>query len=330
MRKPGGFGLGQVPARLAPDATTTAVCGFCSTGCGLEIHLKNGEAINLSPSRDYPVNRGTACPKGWEALTPLAAPDRATHPLVRNAGGKLLPVVVGRGDRRDGDALQGDRRGARAAVGRVPGNRPDAQRGAGVSRRAREVRDGHGARRRQHAPVHGDRGRRVQAGVRVRRPALHLRRLRGIGRAGVRGIEPVHRAPDHVGARLQEPAQARDRRHRSAQDGDGGRGDAAPGAAAEVGPEAVLRHREPADRARLDRPRLHRRAHERLRGVRGGGRAVHAGGDGRGDRPARRGDREAGDHDPRARARVVLVDDGREPEPRGRAAGAGDRRDRAA
>jgi len=92
VRKPGGFGLGQVPTRLAPDATTTAVCGFCSTGCGLEIHLRNGEAINLSPARDYPVNRGTACPKGWEALTPLAAPDRATRPLVRIASGKLVPV----------------------------------------------------------------------------------------------------------------------------------------------------------------------------------------------------------------------------------------------
>ena len=95
VRKPGGFGLGQVPTRLAPDATTTAVCGFCSTGCGLEIHLRNGEAINLSPARDYPVNRGTACPKGWEALTPLAAPDRATHPLLRNAAGKLQPVSWG-------------------------------------------------------------------------------------------------------------------------------------------------------------------------------------------------------------------------------------------
>jgi anaerobic selenocysteine-containing dehydrogenase len=92
VRKPGGFGLGQVPARLAPDATTTAVCGFCSTGCGLEIHLRDGEAVNLSPARDYPVNRGTACPKGWEALAPLAAPDRATQPLLRNAAGKLIPA----------------------------------------------------------------------------------------------------------------------------------------------------------------------------------------------------------------------------------------------
>ena len=91
-REPGGFGLGQVPSRLKPDAVTTAVCGFCSTGCGLDVHLKNGEAINLSPAKDYSVNLGMACPKGWEALTPLAAPDRATHPLLRNATGRLERV----------------------------------------------------------------------------------------------------------------------------------------------------------------------------------------------------------------------------------------------
>jgi len=92
LREPGGFGLGQVPTRLKPDATTTAVCGFCSTGCGLDVHLKNGEAINLSPAKDYSVNLGMACPKGWEALTPLAAPDRATHPLLRNEAGQMERV----------------------------------------------------------------------------------------------------------------------------------------------------------------------------------------------------------------------------------------------
>ncbi|MGB8166875.1 MAG: molybdopterin-dependent oxidoreductase, partial [Chthoniobacteraceae bacterium] len=93
VREPGRFGLGQVPERLAPDATTTMVCGFCSTGCGLKIHLKDGQAVNLSPETDYPVNLGMACPKGWEALTPLSAPDRATTPLLRDeATGKLEPV----------------------------------------------------------------------------------------------------------------------------------------------------------------------------------------------------------------------------------------------
>ncbi len=93
LRKPAGFGLGLRPARLAPDATTTSVCGFCSTGCGLELHLRKGAAISLSPASDYPVNLGMACPKGWEALTPLAATDRATTPLLRNNKGQLVPVA---------------------------------------------------------------------------------------------------------------------------------------------------------------------------------------------------------------------------------------------
>jgi assimilatory nitrate reductase catalytic subunit len=92
VRRPGEFGLGQLPARLEPHATTRVVCGFCSTGCGLEIHLRNGAAVSLSPARDYPVNLGKACPKGWEALTPLGASDRATTPLVRTPAGRLEPT----------------------------------------------------------------------------------------------------------------------------------------------------------------------------------------------------------------------------------------------
>jgi assimilatory nitrate reductase catalytic subunit len=93
LLEPGRFGLGKVPARLKPEATTGVVCGFCSTGCGLDVHLKDGVAVNLTPRTDYPVNLGMACPKGWEALTPLAAPDRATTPLVRaERGGRAVPV----------------------------------------------------------------------------------------------------------------------------------------------------------------------------------------------------------------------------------------------
>ncbi len=92
LRTPGRFGLGQVPQRLAPDRTTTLICGYCSTGCGLDVHLQKGEAVNLSPTTHYPVNLGMACPKGWEALTPLTAKDRATIPMLRDSSGKLKPV----------------------------------------------------------------------------------------------------------------------------------------------------------------------------------------------------------------------------------------------
>ena len=86
---PGDFGLGRIPAKLKPEATTTMVCGFCSTGCGLNIHLQKDRAVNLTPATEYPVNLGMACPKGWEALTPLGAPDRAVHPWRRSAAGEL-------------------------------------------------------------------------------------------------------------------------------------------------------------------------------------------------------------------------------------------------
>jgi assimilatory nitrate reductase catalytic subunit len=92
VQKPARFGLGEVPERLTPDNTTDSVCGFCSTGCSLTVHLRENQAVNLTPATDYPVNLGMACPKGWEALSPLRAADRATTPLLRQSNGSLVPV----------------------------------------------------------------------------------------------------------------------------------------------------------------------------------------------------------------------------------------------
>jgi anaerobic selenocysteine-containing dehydrogenase len=65
--------------RHTPKVLGKGICGFCSTGCGLKLH-DNGI---VTPDADYTVNRGTACPKGWEALAVLDAPDRATTPLYK-------------------------------------------------------------------------------------------------------------------------------------------------------------------------------------------------------------------------------------------------------
>lgn len=89
---PGPFGVGALPANQLPQTTTSAVCGYCSTGCGLKIHIRDGVAINVTPDPLYPVNHGMACPKGWEALRVLDAPDRATHPLLRQADGSMRPA----------------------------------------------------------------------------------------------------------------------------------------------------------------------------------------------------------------------------------------------
>jgi anaerobic selenocysteine-containing dehydrogenase len=92
LLEPGEFGLGKVPALSKPDATTDMVCGYCSTGCSLRIHMRDGVATNLTPATEYPVNLGMACPKGWEALTVLDSPERASTPLLRDEQGTLKPV----------------------------------------------------------------------------------------------------------------------------------------------------------------------------------------------------------------------------------------------
>ena len=83
LLRPNDFGLGRLPKSLETTATASSICGFCSTGCQLKIHFKGGKAIGLTPSPNYPVNLGMACPKGWEALSVLDSPDRATSPLLR-------------------------------------------------------------------------------------------------------------------------------------------------------------------------------------------------------------------------------------------------------
>lgn len=92
QQSPAPFGLGNVPANRVPDATTDMVCGFCSTGCSLTVHLRDGAPVNLSPTPSYPVNTGMACPKGWESLAVLRADDRATTPLLKDPQGRRRAV----------------------------------------------------------------------------------------------------------------------------------------------------------------------------------------------------------------------------------------------
>ncbi len=92
IREKSAVCLGSLPVSSLPDTLVKSVCGFCSTGCGLSIHMRDGIAINITPDHDYPVNDGMACPKGWESLRVLDAPDRATTPLLRQRNGELLPV----------------------------------------------------------------------------------------------------------------------------------------------------------------------------------------------------------------------------------------------
>lgn len=118
LLEPARFGLGLTPGPLQADAVAGSVCGFCSTGCNLNIHLRGGAAVGLTPAADYPVNLGMACPKGWEALAVLEAVDRATTPLLRNPAGRFEAVTWHAALRAFVERLQGiqSRHGAQSVA----------------------------------------------------------------------------------------------------------------------------------------------------------------------------------------------------------------------
>ena len=185
--QPGKFGLGKIPAKLAPDATTTMVCGYCSTGCGLKVHLQERRGDQPYARRGVSRQPRHGVPEGLgSARRVLDSPERATTPLVRDrAPATLQPVELGRGADHVLPAVSGDHARARPGVGRLSQHRADSDRRNAAPRLPGEVRHGLAARRQQHAAVHGDVRRRLQAIVRLRRPALHLRRLRRIRRASI-------------------------------------------------------------------------------------------------------------------------------------------------
>ena len=91
----GYHGEARWPARLdrrtseEPERWVQSACVLCSTGCGLDIGVKDGRIVGVRGRADDRVNRGRLGPKGlygWEANDNR---DRLTHPLVRR-GGRLV------------------------------------------------------------------------------------------------------------------------------------------------------------------------------------------------------------------------------------------------
>jgi formate dehydrogenase major subunit len=90
--------LGQLGFDLKPAyAYTTAlkiegakevisVCGFCSCGCEIIMHVKDGEMISSEGYSDYPISEGSLCPKGAAFYAMHVSDKRAYVPKYRAPG----------------------------------------------------------------------------------------------------------------------------------------------------------------------------------------------------------------------------------------------------
>ena len=69
-----------------------APCRYCGTGCGVEVGVLDGKVVAVRGDEQNGVNRGLLCTKGYHLPAMLYGEDRLTHPLRRDAGGKLTQI----------------------------------------------------------------------------------------------------------------------------------------------------------------------------------------------------------------------------------------------
>ncbi len=83
------------PAEAAPIAKglrikgakeTTTICPYCSVGCGIIVHTKDGKVINTEGDPEHPTNEGSLCSKGASIYQMVNNPKRLTKPMYRAAG----------------------------------------------------------------------------------------------------------------------------------------------------------------------------------------------------------------------------------------------------
>ena len=60
-----------------------SICPFCSVGCHIIVHVRNGKMVSTEGDPDYPVSEGSLCAKGAAMLSMHRAEHRLTKPLYR-------------------------------------------------------------------------------------------------------------------------------------------------------------------------------------------------------------------------------------------------------
>jgi formate dehydrogenase major subunit len=89
--------LGQMAAPSPAQATeqeikikgakeTRTVCPYCSVGCGILVHTKDGKVVNTEGDPDHPINEGTLCPKGSSIMQLVNNETRVLKPMYRAPG----------------------------------------------------------------------------------------------------------------------------------------------------------------------------------------------------------------------------------------------------
>ncbi|MDP2277240.1 MAG: twin-arginine translocation signal domain-containing protein, partial [Nitrospirota bacterium] len=76
----------EMELRTKGSKETKTICPYCSVGCGIVVHTKDGKVINTEGDTDHPISEGTLCSKGASLYQIINNPTRLTKPRYRAAG----------------------------------------------------------------------------------------------------------------------------------------------------------------------------------------------------------------------------------------------------
>jgi formate dehydrogenase major subunit len=89
----GSLGVGTDPAEAATQnlrtegaVLTNTTCPYCSVGCGIIVHTKDGKVVYTEGDPEHPINEGTLCSKGSSLYEIINNPKRLMKPKYRAAG----------------------------------------------------------------------------------------------------------------------------------------------------------------------------------------------------------------------------------------------------
>ena len=69
-----------------PDGIVKTACELCPWGCGMDVHIQDGQIGKVVGSREHPLNKGFLCPKGLAVKDIVYAKDRIIYPMKKENG----------------------------------------------------------------------------------------------------------------------------------------------------------------------------------------------------------------------------------------------------
>ena len=69
------------------------ICPYCGCGCGMFLHVEDGQVVGPSPATVHTMSRGRLCVKGWLAHDFIRHPDWLRSFLIRENNNRHIEAT---------------------------------------------------------------------------------------------------------------------------------------------------------------------------------------------------------------------------------------------